>query len=118
MNLKKQEIGPGIVVLEMTDKIASRRDCERIDEEVDLLIRENRTRVIFDLSGVHYIDSGVVGSIVRSLCRLKNCGGNLRLAGVKGMVKGVLELTRVDKVIEIYPTASDASQDWPPSQQA
>jgi anti-anti-sigma factor len=116
MNLNKKEIRPGIVVLEMTDRITSGRDCERINDEVGLLIRENRARVIFDLSGVYYIDSAAVGSIVRSLCRLKDSGGTLRLAGVKGMVKGVLELTHLDKVIGIYPTAIDASQDWPPSQ--
>ena len=116
MNLKKKQIGPGIVVLEMTDRIASGRDCQRIHEEVDLLIRENQTRVIFDFSKVHYIDSAAVGSIVRSLCSLKNCGGTLRLAGVKGMVQGVLRLTHVDRVIGIYPTVVDASQDSPPSQ--
>ena len=116
MNLKKKEIEPGIVVLEMTDRIASGRDCDRINEEVEVLIRKHQTRVIFDLSGVHYIDSAAVGSIVRSLCRLKDSGGSLRLAGVKGMVKGVLKLTHVDKVIGIYLTATDALQDSPPSQ--
>jgi len=116
MNLKKKQIGPGIVVLEMTDRIASGRDCQRIHEEVDQLIRENQTRVIFDLSGVHYMDSAAVGSIVRSLCSLKNSGGTLRLAGAKGMVQGVLRLTHVDRVIRIYPTASEAYQDSPPSQ--
>ena len=116
MNLKKKQIGPGIVVLEMSDRIASGRDCQRIHEEVDLLIRENQTRVVFDLSGVHYMDSAAVGSIVRSLCSLKNSGGTLRLAGATGMVQGVLRLTHVDRVIRIYPTAGEACQDSPPSQ--
>ena len=115
MKLKKKQIGPGIVVLEMTDRIASGRDCQRIHEEVDLLISENLTRVIFDLSGVHYIDSAAVGSIVRSLCSLRNSGGTLRLAGAKGMVQGVLKLTHVDRVIGVYPTAGEASQDPPSS---
>ena len=115
MNLKKKQMGPGIAVLEMTDRIASGRDCQRIHEEVELLIREGQTRVIFDLSRVHYIDSAAVGSIIRCLSSLKNSGGTLRLAGVKGMVHGVLKLTHVDRVIEIYPTAGEASQDPPSS---
>jgi anti-sigma B factor antagonist len=116
MRLKKKQIGPGIVVLEMTERIASGRDCERIREEVDRLIRENQRRVIFDLSGVHYMDSAGVASIVRSLCSLKNAGAALRLAGAKGMVQGVLRLTHVDRVIPIYPTTSEACQDVTPSQ--
>lgn len=116
MNLKKKEIGPGIVVLEMTDRIGSGRDCQRIQEEIELLIRENQKRVIFDLSGVHFIDSAAVGCIVLSFGRLRNSGGTLRLAGVKGMVEGVLKLTHIDRVIGIYPTAMDASQDSSPAQ--
>lgn len=116
MNLKKKEIGPGTVVLEITDRIVSGRDCDRIIQEVELLISQHQTRVIFDLSGVHYIDSAAVGTIVRSLCKLKDSGGSLRLAGVTGMVKGVLKLTHVDKVIGTYLTAMDASQDSAPSQ--
>jgi anti-sigma B factor antagonist len=116
VNLKKKEIGPGIVVLEMTDRIGMGRDCERLDREVVQLIRDNYTRVIFDLSGVHFIDSSAVGCIVRCLCKLKNAGGTLRLAGVKGMVEGVMKLTHIDRVIGIYPTVLDASQDTPPAQ--
>jgi anti-sigma B factor antagonist len=116
MQIKKRQIGPGIVVLEMTDRIASGRDCQRINEEVELLIRENQSRVIFDLSGVYYIDSAAVGTIVRSLCSLKNSGGTLRLAGARGMVQGVLKLTHVDRVIAIYPTTGEACQDGPPAQ--
>jgi anti-sigma B factor antagonist len=113
MEFKRKDLGPSVVVLEMTGKVTMGRDLKRIDEEVGLLIGEKRTRVIFDLSGVHFLDSSAVGCIVRNLTRLKNSGGSLRLAGVKGMVEGVLKLTHVDKVIEIYPTALDASQDSP-----
>jgi hypothetical protein len=45
MNLKKKQIGPGIVVVEMADRITSGRDCQRINEEVERLIREGQTRV-------------------------------------------------------------------------
>ncbi len=115
MNLKRKEIRPGIVVLEVNGRIGGDQDCQRIREEVDLLVHKDQTRVIFDLSSVHYIDSAAVGTIVRSFCSLKNSGGWLRLAGLKSMVEGVLKLTGVDRVIGIYPTAIDASQDSPPS---
>jgi len=99
----------------MTGKVTMGRDLKRIDEEVGLLIGEKQTRVIFDLSGVHFVDSSAVGCIVRNFIRLTNSGGSLRLAGVKGMVQGVLKMTQVDKVIDIYPSSLDASQDSPPA---
>jgi anti-sigma B factor antagonist len=111
MNLKKKELKPGVVVLEITDKIVGLADCERINAEVDLLVRQNQARVIFDLSGVYFIDSSAVGTIVRSFCALKNSGGMLRLAGVKGTVETALQMTQVHKVIGIYQTAVEAAQD-------
>jgi hypothetical protein len=38
----------------------------------------------------------------------------LRLTGVKGMVEGALKLTQIDRVLELYPTASEALRDLPP----
>jgi anti-sigma B factor antagonist len=81
---------------------------------VEEIIRRHETCAIFDLSGVSFIDSSGVGTVVRCLTKLKKLGGTLRLTGVKGMVEGVLKLTQVDRVLEIYPTALEASQDLPP----
>ncbi len=112
MEIKKRQIKPGIVVLEITGSIRMGNDCQRMEQEVEQLIRQNERRVIFDLSGVYQIDSSGVGKIVMCFSRLKRSGGNLRLAGVTGMVDGVLKLTQIHKIVEIFSTASDASENF------
>jgi anti-anti-sigma factor len=112
MKLEKRHIKPGIVVLEITGRISMGNDCEQIDLEVQHHIQRNEKRVIFDLTGVNHIDSAVIGQIVKSHSSLRRSGGVLRLAGVSSMVYGVLQMTQVDKVIEIYPTALDASDNF------
>ena len=114
MEFTKKQIRPGVVVLEMTGSIRIGPNCQQIEQAVDDMIRRHETWAIFDLSGVSFIDSSGIGTIVRCLTKLKKLGGTLRLTGVKGMVEGVLKLTQIDRVIEIYPTASEASQDLPP----
>ncbi len=114
MEFTKKQIRPGVVVLEMTGSIRIGPNCQEIEQVVDDLIRRHETQVIFDLSGVPFVDSSGIGTIVRCLTKLKKLGGTLRLTGVKGMVEGVFKLTQIDRVIEIYPTASEASQDLPP----
>ena len=59
-----------------------------------------------------------IGALVKCFSKLKKSGGALRLAGVKGMVEGVLKLTRVNTVIGTYPTADAASEDFPPANQS
>jgi anti-sigma B factor antagonist len=114
MEFTKKQIQPGVVVLEMTGSIRIGPNCQQIEQAVEDLIRHHETRVIFDFSGVPFIDSSGMGTLVRCLAKLKKLGGTLRLSGVKGMVEGVLKLTQIDRVIEIYPTATEASRDFPP----
>ena len=104
---------PGVAVLEMKGSIHSGPDCQRVEHELDTLLRESKTHVIFDLTGVTHIDSAAVGTIVTCFSRLKRSGGALRLAGARGMVEGTLKLTQVHRVIGMYPTASDAADGLP-----
>jgi len=110
MELKRKQIKPGVAVLEMRGRLLMGPDCKLIDKEIDELIAANETRVIFDFSGVSQIDSAGVGQVVKSFARLKRSGGDLRLAGVTGMLDGVFKMTQVHKVIIMYPTQQAASE--------
>jgi anti-sigma B factor antagonist len=114
LQIAKREISPGVVVLEMTGRIHSGPDCQRIGQEVEQLLGRNERRLIFDLSRVSFVDSGGLGEIVKCFSKLKKSGGSLRLAGVQGMIATVIKITQVDKVIEIYPTAVEAAGNFLP----
>jgi anti-sigma B factor antagonist len=79
---------------------------------MDNLLHEKQTRVIFDLSRVTKIDSAGLGRIVNCLSRLKTAGGTLRLAGVSENIAGLLKLTKVDRLVKIFPTVQEAARDF------
>jgi anti-sigma B factor antagonist len=110
MDFKRKHISPEIVALEMSGRFLMGPDCRQIEKEIDALVQANHKRVILDFSGVIQIDSAGVGQVVKSFTKVKNAGGNLRLAGVKGMLEGVFKMTQVHKVIEIFPNAEAAAQ--------
>jgi anti-sigma B factor antagonist len=114
LQIAKKEIRPGIVVLEMTGAIHMGPACQRIGQEVEHLLGRNENRLIFDLSKVTFLDSGGLGEIVKCFSKVKKSGGSLRLAGVKGMIATVIKITKVDKIIEIYPTAVEAAVNFLP----
>jgi len=78
------------------------------------MIAAHETRVIFDVAGVTHADSAAIGSIVRCLAKLKSAGGGLRIAAVQPMIDHSLKLTKVDKVIEIFPTVELAAKGFSP----
>lgn len=112
MDITRKAIKPGIVALEMKGRILMGPDCQQIEKEVEQALAQGDKRVILDLTGVFQIDSAGVGKIVMCYTRLKKSGGDLRLAGVKGMLDGVFKMTQVHKVIEMYPTAAEAAENF------
>jgi anti-anti-sigma factor len=59
--------------------------------------------VDFDLAGVEFMDSSGLGSLV-GLLKLLPAGGVVRLAEVSTSVQRVLRLTRLDTVLQAFPT--------------
>lgn len=113
LEIAKSELKDGIVLVTLRGSVHTGPDCRRIEQEVEQLLQNKQTRTIFDFAGVTHIDSAAIGVVVRCYSRLKNAGGALRLAGCNGMVVSSLKLTRVDKVIEIFPDAAAAAENFP-----
>ena len=74
------------------------------------LLKEGRKRLILDLSGVSVVDSTGIGILVMCFAKVKKAGGSLRVAGATGMVEETLKITTLDRLIELYPTVSEASR--------
>ncbi len=66
-----------------------------------------KSTVLADLSGVNYIDSSGIASLVEAFQTAKSSGGGFALAAVSDTAMRVLELARLDKVFTIYPTVED-----------
>ena len=114
LELTKIHPKPGVTVLHMKGSIHTGPDCRRVEHETEAFVKANELFVIFDLSQVTHIDSAAIGSIVRSFMHLKTSGGALRLAGCKGMIEASLKLTKLHKILDLYPTATDAAENFPP----
>jgi anti-anti-sigma factor len=105
-----KELKPGIMVLELSGPLQMGVECKQLEMAFDQLIRDSHTRVIVDLSQVTKLDSGGLGKLVNCFSRLKTAGGALRLAGVTGMIDGILKLTHADHFLKSYPTAREAAE--------
>jgi len=63
--------------------------------------------VIVDLSGVTYIDSSGVASLVEALQAAKKNGSRFALAAASEPTRRVLELARLDKVFTMYDSVAE-----------
>ena len=110
LNIDRKKIDPDIAVLEMTGRITMGSDSQKIEWGLAELLKENQKKVIFDLQGINFLDSSGIGILMMCHAKLKKAGGALRIAGATGMVKETLELTSVDKIVKLFPTAAEAAR--------
>jgi len=113
LNFTKRTLSPGVVAVEIKGSMHTGPDCTRLMKEVDTLIAAKETRVIFDLGMLTHADSAAIGAIVRCLTNLKKAGGGLRIAAAHPMIVHSLQLTKVDKLIQLFPTVEQAASDFP-----
>jgi anti-sigma B factor antagonist len=81
----------------------------RLREPVVAATRAKAARVVVDLSGVAYMDSSGVATLVEGLQFSRRYGGTFRLAGLAPSVRQVFSFAKLDKVFEIFPDAAAAA---------
>ena len=64
--------------------------------------------IVVDLQGVGYMDSSGIATLVEGLQQVGKYKGELKLFGLTAVVREVFELSRLDKVFQIYPTEEAA----------
>lgn len=72
-------------------------------------LKEKKTpRVIINLSGVRYIDSSGVASLVEGLKVSRTLASRFMLYGLSPAAREVLELSRLIRVFEVYGSEEEA----------
>jgi len=95
-----------------------------IDGEVDLysspalrkalleMTKAQNKAILVDLARVKYMDSSGVATLVEALQQVGKYDGKLKLANLRDAVKNVFELSRLDKVFDIYESMEDAKKSF------
>jgi anti-sigma B factor antagonist len=76
--------------------------------EVSPLITSDRPCIVFDFSQVTQIDSAGVDMLLHCMEQAMKRNGDLKLAAIPPSSAVILELTRVDRLFEVFETSSEA----------
>lgn len=86
-------------------------DAGNFNELIDLLnveIANGAPRLVLALAKMDYIDSSGLGALVKLLKKSRLAGGDTKLTGLRPEVRKVFELTRLDKIFDIFPDVDAA----------
>ena len=66
--------------------------------------------LLINLSGVRYMDSSGIATLVEAMQNCMKQGMKLRLVDLSPSVRDVFELARLSSIFEIFPGVNEASQ--------
>jgi anti-sigma B factor antagonist len=80
--------------------------------EVQPLLRTDRPQLVFDLSQTERLDVAGVEILLRCMREAMRRDGDIKLAALSPAAATVLELTRAERLFEIYETSTDAVRSY------
>ena len=78
-----------------------------VDELGTGLDRDARCLVL-DLTGVAFLDSTALGTMIGALRRVREAGGEMRIVLPETPARRIFEITGLEPVLDVYPTREDA----------
>ena len=79
-------------------------DIETVDEFNQLasrMVEDGVVQFTLRLDGVEYLDSSGLGALVRLQRQVNSRSGSLELRGLQPAIRGLIQLTRLDRVFAI-----------------
>jgi len=98
----------GIAVAEITKSEITMYEIDMVKKDFSGILEKDSKDVILNFKNLDFISSLVLAAMVYLLKLTKDKGGKLKLCELRDKVNEVFKVTDLDKVLEIYPTESEA----------
>ncbi len=96
-----------VVVKRMPERL-NLKQARAFLQEVGPFITSDRPQIVFDCAHIRQMDAAGVDMLLQCMAEVMKRDGDLKLAALSPQAAVVLELTRTDRLFEIYESSTDA----------
>ena len=90
-------------------KILDEAAIQELGSELFALVEvDNRKTVLLDFEGVEFLSSAALGKLITFDRKVKTSKGRLKMCGIAPGILEVFQVTKLNKVFDIRPTAGEA----------
>ena len=91
-----------VVILDLQGRMTVSEESKPAVDTVRRLLGEGHRKILLNLAQVPFVDSLGIGDIARAFAVADRAGGILKLCGVTGQIRRVLDSTRLSDVIDSF----------------
>lgn len=88
--------------------ILNAENVNQLREFNEKLLQNKSPLVVLDFERLEQIDSSGIGAVISLLKKMRSQNGDVRIIKLRGAVKQLFELLRIDRGINIYESLDDA----------
>jgi anti-sigma B factor antagonist len=100
-----------VLIVDCHGRVVFGEESAVLRDTVRKLITENN-RIVLNLGGVNYIDSGGLGTLVSLFTTAHTAGGSIKLANLTQRVGDLLQVTKLVTVFEVYNNEEEAVESF------
>src|ERR1700675_1534637 len=100
-------LADGVTIVACSGRIVFGEESGGLREGLKTLLNSNK-KIVLNLSGVNYIDSGGLGTLVGVYSSARASGADIKLTGLGQRLRDVLSITKLATVFEVYDTEQEA----------
>ncbi len=104
----------GVTVVSCSGRIIFGDEANALRDSVKKLLSSTK-QLVLNLSGVSYIDSGGLGTMVGVYSSARASGADIKLTGLGQRLRDVLAITKLATVFEVYDTEQQAIAAFKPN---
>jgi len=107
MRIVERQLG-SVVILDFHGRIVIGEGDNVVRAAVNRLADSGNVNVLLNFADVPFIDSSVVGELVRTLTTLRRKGGAVKLLKLPPRIRNLLSMARLLTVFEAYESEDEA----------
>jgi anti-sigma B factor antagonist len=107
MELYYDDVDGDVLVIK-ADGGLNNQTAEKFVTDIETLVDAGLRKIIVDCSALEFISSYGLGVLLRLHKRMKRHDGDVKIASAKSALLDVVRLTRLDRLLEIYPSVPRA----------
>jgi anti-anti-sigma factor len=111
MEVKEQLYGD-VDVITIEGNLKGGQGVMSLHSTIKKCLDDKTDKIVIDLKGVEWMGSVGIGILICCLTAVKNAGGDMRLSGLNIKIQELLEITKLEKIFDIYPDAQNAVESY------
>lgn len=107
--ISEVKLKPNRSIIKLTGRLTA-ANAGTVKKYIGEISEKGITEIIFDLSGITFLDSSGLATFVFALKSTREAGGWLKLAALEKIPGKIFSVTMLDKVLDMYPDLEAALQ--------